>query len=498
MNNPRGRCVWAWVLVPLLHVTVQAGPVPPAISDDQFTFVVLGDRSRHHPEPYERMIAAVVQLSPSFAVQVGDIIDFRTGDVDQIEADRERWYPQIHPLETPYYGVFSHHELQALGKPGLNAYRRYRNRALHHAFDYRDAHFAFLNTDDVAGLEPEGEQLGWLKEDLAEADTALLFVFMHRPAASRRGQEELQRLLAQRSVDAVFIGHDLSGQAFEPDEGIPYVNLREMRAPDGSSAPIVVSVAVHGDRFRMAVIDARAVEQVAVGEVGQRTNRRGVASKRRRAEFERRRSAFESPRIVAIISAPGAETRYGIDKGMEASINRQDFLQVYRAAEKEGDSSQRRLIGWLKIELSGVDAGALGTFIPASGQAGGEWELPAEGDIVAPVLVVPTESLFEEGAADLKPGGVEELTKLAGFVSNFSPGRLVAACHAHSEGTADANLRLSEDRANAVSVYLAGTFDFIPPDLIEPHGYGDAGHDFPSTAVGSGAGSRIEFTVWGK
>ena len=479
----------------LLAYAAYAGPTAPGLPDHEFSFAVLGDRSPDDPTRYDEMIQALVQLSPSFAIQVGDIIDHRSGIIAEIEAGRERWYPQIHPLKIPFYGVFSYHDLEALGTPGQAAFERYHRRALHWSFDYRNAHFVFLNTDDVTSLEPAGQQLEWLRQDLSATDAEHLFAFMHRPAGSRRGQDELDKLFAHREVDVVFIGHGLPGQAVEPGRSVPYVNMRETEAAHGSSAA-VAWVAVRDNRYRLSALEAGAVEPVALPETAQEAARRRATRERRLSEFERGCADFELARIVSIFRQPGAETRYGIDQGKEANIFQGSRLQVYRVdADGPADKAQRRLIGWLQIELSEVDAGAVGTFVPLSkriAEKDGEPMLPASGDLAAPVLSEPADLLFTAGMADLTPEGIAELRKVANFVRNFCPDRLIVASHAHSQANPKTNQRLSEARANAVRAHLTDTYDFVSPDLIEVRGYGDWG---PESFAGDER-ERIEFIVW--
>ncbi len=64
--------------------------------------------------------------------------------------------------------------------------------------------------------------------------------------------------------------------------------------------------------------------------------------------------------------------------------------------------------------------------------------------------------LFETGKADLMPGAMSTINRLAQFMKQYSDKKLLIEGHTDSTGSASFNLRLSEDRANAVrNVLLA-------------------------------------------
>lgn len=90
----------------------------------------------------------------------------------------------------------------------------------YYSFDYANAHFTVLNTND-ASTDGLGEaQLEWLKNDLANTDAKWKFVLMHKSLYSAgshafdgevkamRGQ--LTTLFAEQGVNVVFGGHDHS------------------------------------------------------------------------------------------------------------------------------------------------------------------------------------------------------------------------------------------------------------------------------------------------
>jgi len=78
--------------------------------------------------------------------------------------------------------------------------------------------------------------------------------------------------------------------------------------------------------------------------------------------------------------------------------------------------------------------------------------------------------LFETGKAELMPGAMNMIVRLAQFMKQYPEKKLQIEGHTDSTGGASFNLRLSEDRANAVrSVLLA---EGVSNQRIETVGYG--------------------------
>jgi outer membrane protein OmpA-like peptidoglycan-associated protein len=80
--------------------------------------------------------------------------------------------------------------------------------------------------------------------------------------------------------------------------------------------------------------------------------------------------------------------------------------------------------------------------------------------------------LFDVGHAELKPGGLRAVQKLAAFMQDYSDRRVRIEGFTDSTGSAEYNQQLSEQRAFAVKDALmqAG----IDPDRIELQGYGES------------------------
>lgn len=80
---------------------------------------------------------------------------------------------------------------------------------------------------------------------------------------------------------------------------------------------------------------------------------------------------------------------------------------------------------------------------------------------------------FENGKADILPAMHQDLDKLANFLIDHPTSRLSISGHTDSQGKEEANLRLSQARADAIKAYLIYTFK-IDAARIDAHGYGSA------------------------
>lgn len=80
---------------------------------------------------------------------------------------------------------------------------------------------------------------------------------------------------------------------------------------------------------------------------------------------------------------------------------------------------------------------------------------------------------FENGKADILPEMHSDLNKVANFLIDHPKLNLIISGHTDSQGNQDANLRLSQARADAIKAYLIYEFK-INAGRIEAHGYGDS------------------------
>lgn len=216
---------------------------------------------------------------------------------------------------------------------------------------------------------------------------------------------------------------------------------------------------------------------------------------------------FDPPRIIAVVRAPDAggtgsagEASYYMNKGQESNLNRGEILNVYREVRLDASVPRplRIFIGTMTITESQIGS-SLGSFIPGPNisQPIIKYKAPVKGDIVVPRLIIDSSVLFDAGKADLKAGARQEFDKVATFVQNFTPSKLIIEGHTDSDGDDVANQTLSETRANAVRQFLILTYPFITAGMIEARGYGErqpiATNDLPENKA---LNRRIEVVVW--
>ena len=248
---------------------LRAEAAQPTPAHDEFHFVVLGDSQFHDVPGFNRMIDDLTHIRPAFVVQVGDMIEGYSNNLDTIAAEWTRFAEQIAPLEAiPFVPVPGNHDL-------YNAYRRadrkieslYRERwgPTYRFFDYRNARMVILNSDAPGEESRIGpDQFRWLRETLASSAAEHIFVFLHRPPDMLKNFAALHALLQQHPVRYVFYGH-LHHYHFTVRDGIGYV-MTNSAATSGTSHESVGSfhhflqVSVRDDRVRFASIRADAVE----------------------------------------------------------------------------------------------------------------------------------------------------------------------------------------------------------------------------------------------
>lgn len=189
-----------------------------------------------------------------------------TSDLDVFRAEWVRFQAQIAPLERggiPFMPVPGNYDLlDAERKPGAEGVYRDIWGETYYSWNYSNAHFIVLNTVDGKSSEIAGEQLAWLKKDLAAATRSEhIFVFMHRPIYTLANEDELHQIFLDYDVSAVICGH-MHHYNFQERDGIPYimtVSATHMGTPFPMAAGSfhhMLQVTVRDSAFRVAVIEA--------------------------------------------------------------------------------------------------------------------------------------------------------------------------------------------------------------------------------------------------
>lgn len=216
-----------------------------AADDSPFTFFHVTDTQAPFPQGYEKNWANVIRQAfvkfpdAGFVLHTGDAVDF--GDsFEQWQAFFDTASDSL--LHTAVMPVSGNHEalghdavvknfnvdyegsLYSVDNPGedLGGFQ-YTDSGIYYSFDYNNAHFAILNTNDLqtdrrnAGKLSE-EQLQWLTADMEQTDAEWKFVAMHHSAFSNGDhfddadieglRAQLVTLMPELDIDVVFSGHD--------------------------------------------------------------------------------------------------------------------------------------------------------------------------------------------------------------------------------------------------------------------------------------------------
>ena len=253
--------------------TASAEPVVQKIAPlqeeaNEFHFVVLGDAQFHDPAKFNRVIDQTRQLQPAFVVQVGDLIEGYSSDLDTVANEWQRFFKQIAPLAPiqflPIPGNHDVYNAQKQVDPQLEALYEDTWGPLYYALPYKNALIIGLNSDSSTGANAIiGDQWSWLVKTLENSQATHKFVFMHRPPALTQNAEELHKLFVRHGVSHVFYGHHHHYHYFEQD-GIAYImtNAAANSAHDHASVGSfhhLLQVSVRGEDVAVAVINADAI-----------------------------------------------------------------------------------------------------------------------------------------------------------------------------------------------------------------------------------------------
>jgi len=117
-------------------------------------------------------------------------------------------------------------------------------------------------------------------------------------------------------------------------------------------------------------------------------------------------------------------------------------------------------------------------------------------DTARGLIVNMSDVLFDTGKYTLKPGAREKLAKVAGIIGSHPGLKIEVEGHTDSIGSDDYNMKLSENRAEAVRNYLTG--QGIDPSAVTARGFGKADPVADNaTAAGRQQNRRVEMVVSG-
>lgn len=213
-----------------LNLWSRAGTFSTDDGDNKFSFITIADVQASSDENFgqaAQTLKGAMDTCPDseFTINLGDFVNDNTND----EWD---WYFknfEFSNMSATLAPVAGNHDGNITNKFNINAFNSMFNlsnpdtesstnwvNGVYYSFDYGNAHFAVLNTNDMYPMTQS--QRNWLVNDFSKSDADWNIVLMHRAAYSEgkninkpdtiimRGV--LLDLFDELNVDLVYAGHD--------------------------------------------------------------------------------------------------------------------------------------------------------------------------------------------------------------------------------------------------------------------------------------------------
>ncbi len=204
----------------------EVGVIDTADNSDSFSFFHMTDPQSTTEKQYNNVFAPAVEL----AFKNHDA-DFILGTGDYVDDGRSfiQWQRMFNSatdtlMDTAFMTAAGNHEEK--GDYALDYYFTFPNApeqdkltGVYYSFDYNNAHFVVLNTNNLGADEGLSEdQIEWLKADMNASDADWKFVALHKAPYSNGShyddddviaiRAQLQTLMPELGIDIVFQGHD--------------------------------------------------------------------------------------------------------------------------------------------------------------------------------------------------------------------------------------------------------------------------------------------------
>lgn len=262
------------------------------------------------------------------------------------------------------------------------------------------------------------------------------------------------------------------------------VSIAEETAKQKAAEQSVANASAERDRIRLAARTREADSAQRSAEASQRkseasqrnaevsraqseaSQRNAEASQRQSEVSQRQSEASQRQSEASQRDADAAQRQAGAER--QAANDAQMNAQAARAQTQDAEMRSRQLEAQLKaMEAKQTERGMVITL----------------GDV-----------LFDTNKAQLKPGGVRNVQKLAAFFKQYPQRKLMIEGFTDSTGSNSSNQELSDQRADSVRVALLGMG--VASDRIAARGYGES---YPTatndTAAGRQLNRRVEVIV---
>jgi len=271
----------SWMLLSVMLLSILVAPksvaMEPPPERDIFTVAIIGDRTGGKPEGLvflERAIYEINQLNPDFVIHIGDMVQGYTRDQKQWLKEYEEFMSYMDKLNAHWYPTAGNHDVfTAIRDPEDRTYEELYKRyfgPLYYSFDYKNSHFVVMYTDEAMVSEPviSGEQIEWLRNDLAGTSKANILIFMHKPVWRYEDSnwDEVQQVIKEFPVRAVIAGHFHTYQKDVNQDGIQYYIMGATGAELYDTLELrghfhhYNILRVEDDKFTMAVVKLGNVE----------------------------------------------------------------------------------------------------------------------------------------------------------------------------------------------------------------------------------------------
>ncbi|MDP2112100.1 MAG: OmpA family protein [Thiobacillus sp.] len=257
----------------------------------------------------------------------------------------------------------------------------------------------------------------------------------------------------------------------------------------------VASASTQRDQVRLAARTAEADAARRQTALAQQTAEQQAA--RDRALIAARQAELEEARRQAALAQQTTEQQAAALAAASAQAQRDEAQIAARQAELEA-ARQQALIAQQTAEqkaaaLEAARAQAERDQAMIAQQEQQLRELDAK-QTARGMVITLGDVLFSVNRAELSPGGVRNVQKLAGFLNQYPQRKVLIEGHTDSTGSLSINQPLSERRADAVRTALVGMG--IGGDRIETRGYADA-HPVASnnTVAGRQLNRRVEIIL---
>ena len=204
----------------------EPGVIETADNSDSFTFIHVSDAQSQSEEQYKtfsNVIASAFKMYPNinFILETGDFVDNGNNENQWQWAangiSKNLMNSTVVPVSGNHEGKGDSALVKHFDVTG-NVPKQDETKGLYYSFDYNNAHFMILNTEDVDKNGLSADQLAWLKKDASSSKKQWKIVAMHKSLYSNGShykdsdvqglRKQLSAIMPQLGIDVVFSGHD--------------------------------------------------------------------------------------------------------------------------------------------------------------------------------------------------------------------------------------------------------------------------------------------------